>query len=112
MTAGVSSVQDIVKILKAKEAPATFFPVARAVPPPEDLALDRGGRLPDREPQLEPRQPREMSANKAAADIQRSTRLIERIIPGATVPVLRPPGGALDQTLMRVARESGMQGGA
>ena len=106
----LEGVQDVVKILKAKQAPATFFPVARAVARhPKTWRSIAAAGFPIANHSWNHGNLAQMSAKKAAADIQRSTRLIERIIRMPLFPVLRPPGGALDRTLMRVARESGMK---
>jgi peptidoglycan/xylan/chitin deacetylase (PgdA/CDA1 family) len=106
----LKGVQEVVKILKAKQAPATFFPVARAVArhPMTWRSIAAAG-FPIANHSWNHGNLARMSAKKAAADIQRSTRLIERIIRMPLFPVLRPPGGSLDSTLMRVARESGMR---
>lgn len=106
----LEGVQDIVAILKAKRAPATFFPVARAVVrhPGMWRSIAAAG-FPIANHSWNHDNLAEMSATKAAADIQRSTRAIERVIRAPLFPVLRPPGGVLDRTLMRVARESGMR---
>ena len=106
----LEGVQDIVAILKAKQAPATFFPVARAVARhPKTWRSIAAAGFPIANHSWNHGNLAAMSAKKAAADIQRSTRLIEEVIGTPLFPVLRPPGGALDKTLMRVARESGMQ---
>jgi peptidoglycan-N-acetylglucosamine deacetylase len=106
----LEGVQDIVKILKAKQAPATFFPVARAVARhPKTWRSIAAAGFPIANHSWNHDNLARMSAKKAAADIQRSTRLIERVIRMPLFPVLRPPGGSLDRTLMRVARESGMK---
>ena len=106
----LEGVQDIVAILKAKEAPATFFPVARAVVrhPGTWRSIAAAG-FPIANHSWNHDNLAKMSATKAAADIQRSTRAIERVIRAPLFPVLRPPGGVLDRSLMRVARESGMR---
>jgi len=106
----LEGVQDIVAILMAKEAPATFFPVARAVVrhPGMWRSIAAAG-FPIANHSWNHANLAKMSAARAAADIQRSTRAIERVIRVPLFPVLRPPGGVLDRTLMRVARESGMR---
>ena len=48
-------------------------------------------------------------AGASIARLDAAARLIEGVIRMPLFPVLRPPGGALDKTLMRVARESGMR---
>jgi peptidoglycan/xylan/chitin deacetylase (PgdA/CDA1 family) len=106
----LEGVQDVVAILKAKRAPATFFPVARAVARhPKTWRSIAAAGFPIANHSWNHDNLAAMSAIKAAADIQRSTRLIERVIRAPLFPVLRPPGGAVDRTLMRVARESGMR---
>ena len=106
----LDGVQDVVRILKAKQAPATFFPVARAVARhPKTWRSIAAAGFPIANHSWNHGNLAKMSGTKAAADIQRSTRLIERVIRMPLFPVLRPPGGALDRTLMRVARESGMR---
>ena len=106
----LEGVQDIVAILMAKEAPATFFPVARAVVrhPGMWRSVAAAG-FPIANHSWNHANLAKMSAARATADIQRSTRAIERVIRAPLFPVLRPPGGVLDRTLMRVARESGMR---
>ena len=106
----LEGVEDIVAILKAKQAPATFFPVARAVArhPGTWRSIAAAG-FPIANHSWNHGNLAKMSATKAAADIQRSTAAIERVIRVPLFPVLRPPGGVLDRTLMRVARESGMR---
>ena len=106
----LDGVKDVVKILKAKQAPATFFPVARAVARhPKTWRSIAAAGFPIANHSWNHGNLAQMSAKQAAADIQRSTSLIERIIRMPLFPVLRPPGGSLDRTLMRVARESGMK---
>jgi peptidoglycan/xylan/chitin deacetylase (PgdA/CDA1 family) len=106
----LEGVREVVAILKAKQAPATFFPVARAVARhPKIWRSIAAAGFPIANHSWNHGNLARMSATKAAADIQRSTRLIERVIRMPLFPVLRPPGGALDRTLMRVARESGMR---
>ena len=106
----LDGVREVVAILKAKQAPATFFPVARAVARhPKTWRSIAAAGFPIANHSWNHGNLASMSAKKAAADIQRSTRLIEGVIRMPLFPVLRPPGGALDKTLMRVARESGMR---
>ena len=106
----LDGIQDIVAILKAKQAPATFFPVARAVARhPKTWRSIAAAGFPIGNHSWNHGNLALMTAKKAAADIQRSTRLIEPVIRVPLFPALRPPGGALDKTLMRVARESGMR---
>ncbi len=106
----VEGLQDIVAILKAKRAPATFFPVAKAVARhPKVWQSIAAAGFPIANHSWNHGNLAKMSATRAAADIRRSTRLIERVIRAPLFPVLRPPGGSLDKTLMRVARDSGMK---
>jgi peptidoglycan/xylan/chitin deacetylase (PgdA/CDA1 family) len=106
----LEGVREVVAILKAKQAPATFFPVARAVARhPKTWRSIAVAGFPIANHSWNHGNLARMSAAKAAADIERSTRLIERVTGMPLFPVLRPPGGALDKTLMRVARESGMR---
>jgi peptidoglycan-N-acetylglucosamine deacetylase len=106
----VDRVRKIVKILKAKHAPATFFPVGRAVQRhPQTWRMIAEAGFPIGNHSWNHDNLAKMSAAKAAADIQRSTRLIERVTRVALFPVLRPPGGALDKTLLRVVRENGLK---
>ena len=106
----LAGVKEVVAILKAKQAPATFFPVARAVERhPKTWRSIAAAGFPIANHSWNHGNLAQMSAKKAASDIQRSTRLIERVIRMPLFPVLRPPGGALDGTLMRVARASGMR---
>jgi peptidoglycan/xylan/chitin deacetylase (PgdA/CDA1 family) len=106
----LEGVQAIVRILEARQAPATFFPVARAVARhPQTWRAIAAAGFPIANHSWNHGNLARMTAKKAAADIQRSTDLIERVTRTPLFPVLRPPGGALDSTLMRVARESGMR---
>lgn len=100
----------IVRILRAKQAPATFFPVARAVDrhPKTWRAIAEAG-FPIAYHSWNHDNLSRMSAAKAQADIERSTRLIERVTGAPLFPVLRPPGGSYDRALLRVARENGMR---
>jgi len=106
----VGGVREIIRILTAKQAPATFFPVGRAVErhPKTWRAIAEAG-FPIANHSWNHDNLAKMSAAKAAADIARSTRLIERVTRAPLFPVLRPPGGALDKKLLRVARETGMK---
>jgi peptidoglycan/xylan/chitin deacetylase (PgdA/CDA1 family) len=106
----LDGLEDIVRILRAKQAPATFFPVARAVDrhPKSWRAIAEAG-FPIAYHSWNHDNLSTMSAAKAKADIDRSIRLIERITRAPLFPAVRPPGGAYDRTLLRVAREAGMQ---
>lgn len=106
----LEGIDDIVAILRAKQAPATFFPVARAVDrhPKTWRAIAEAG-FPIAYHSWNHDNLSKMSAAKAKADILRSTRLIERVTGERLFPALRPPGGSYDRTLLRVARETGME---
>ena len=105
----VDGLSDIVRILRAKHAPATFFPVAKAVDrhPKTWRSIAEAG-FPIAYHSWNHDNLAKMSAAKAKRDIEKSTRLIERVTGAPLFPVVRPPGGSYDKTLLRVAREAGM----
>jgi peptidoglycan/xylan/chitin deacetylase (PgdA/CDA1 family) len=106
----LDGVKEIVAVLRAKQAPATFFPVARAVErhPKTWRGIAEAG-FPIAYHSWNHDNLSKMSAAKAKADIEKSTRLIERVTGARLFPALRPPGGSYDPTLLRVARQTGME---
>src|SRR5690349_12332925 len=106
----LDGVRDIVRILRDKRAPATFFPVARAVErhPNTWRAVAQAG-FPIAYHSWNHDNLAKMSPTKAKADIDKSTRLIESLTGAPLFPVVRPPGGSYDKSLLRVARDAGMR---
>jgi peptidoglycan/xylan/chitin deacetylase (PgdA/CDA1 family) len=106
----LDGVRKIVAILRAKQAPATFFPVAKAVErhPNTWRAVATAG-FPIAYHSWNHDNLAKMTSAKAKADMERSTRLIERVTRAPLFPVLRPPGGSYDRDLLRVARVAGMR---
>ena len=105
----LDGIKKITAILRARRAPATFFPVAKAVErhPKTWRTLAEAG-FPIAYHSWNHDNLAKMSAAKAKADILKSRRLIERVTGAPLFPVMRPPGGSYDRTLLRVARAAGM----
>ena len=106
----LADLQKIVAILEAKEAPATFFPVGRAVlrhPSTWRSIAARGFPIGNHSWNHDDlsRGP----SSKALKDINRATRAIERTTGVKLFPAIRPPFGTYDKGFQRAARAAGMK---
>jgi peptidoglycan/xylan/chitin deacetylase (PgdA/CDA1 family) len=99
-----------VAILKAREAPATFFPVGRAVVRhPATWAEIAAAGFPIGNHSWNHDDLSRGSSAKALRDIERATRAIERTTGVALFPAIRPPFGTYDASFQRAARAAGMR---
>ena len=106
----LTDLRQIVAILEAKEAPATFFPVGRAVLRHPGtwrsiaaLGFPIGNHSWNHDDlSLGP-------ASKALKDINRATRAIERTTGVDLFPAIRPPFGTYDASFREAARAAGMR---
>jgi peptidoglycan/xylan/chitin deacetylase (PgdA/CDA1 family) len=100
----------IVAILKAKQAPATFFPVGRAVlRHPETWKQIAAAGFPIGNHSWNHDDLSRGPASKALKDMNRATQAIERTAGVRLFPAIRPPFGTYDASFMQAAQEAGMR---
>jgi peptidoglycan/xylan/chitin deacetylase (PgdA/CDA1 family) len=103
-------VRRIVRILEAKRAPATFFPVARAVlRHPVTWREIAAAGFPIGNHSWNHADLSRLTPGKAAADIAKATRAIERTIQADLFPAIRPPYGFYDAPFLKAAQGVGMR---
>ena len=106
----LTDLRKIVAILVAKEAPATFFPVGRAVlrHPATWRSIAALG-FPIGNHSWNHDDLARFPASKALKDINRATRAIERTTGVKLFPAIRPPFGTYDASFRHAARVAGMR---
>jgi peptidoglycan/xylan/chitin deacetylase (PgdA/CDA1 family) len=103
--------QQIFAILQAKHAPATFFPVGRAVlRHPLTWHRIAAAGFPIGNHSWNHDDLSKLTAAKAQADMTKSRTAIERTIGVPAFAAVRPPYGAYDQTFLDAAQAAGMKG--
>jgi peptidoglycan-N-acetylglucosamine deacetylase len=106
----VTDLRKIVAILEAKEAPATFFPVGRAVlRHPNTWRSIAALGFPIGNHSWNHDDLSKGPASKALKDIKRATRAIERTTGVDLFPAIRPPFGTYDTSFRKAARAAGMR---
>ncbi|HEX5826006.1 MAG TPA: polysaccharide deacetylase family protein [Candidatus Limnocylindrales bacterium] len=100
----------LVAILEAKDAPATFFPVARAVQRnPETWRAIAAAGYPIGNHSWNHDDLTKGKSSKAAKDIVRATRAIETVTREPLFAAIRPPYGLSDKSFLAGAQAAGMQ---
>jgi peptidoglycan/xylan/chitin deacetylase (PgdA/CDA1 family) len=106
----LGDVRRIVAILEGKQAPATFFPVGRAVlRHPETWRSIAALGFPIGNHSWNHDDLSVGAASKALKDINRATRAIERTTGVELFAAIRPPFGTYDTSFRKAARAAGMQ---
>ena len=106
----LTDLRKIVAILEAKEAPATFFPVGRAVlRHPGTWRSVAALGFPIGNHSWNHDDLSRGPASKALKDINRATRAIERTTGVDLFPAIRPPFGTYDASFRKAARAAGMR---
>lgn len=102
--------QRIFAILRARQAPATFFPVARAVlRHPQTWRSIAAAGFPIGNHSWNHDDLAKVKWAKAQADMTRATRAIERTTGTAMFEAIRPPYGAYDASFIKAAKLAGMR---
>jgi peptidoglycan/xylan/chitin deacetylase (PgdA/CDA1 family) len=100
----------LVAILDAKDAPATFFPVARAVQRnPETWRAIAAAGYPIGNHSWNHDDLTKGKSSRAAKDIARATRAIETVTRVPLFPAIRPPYGLSDKSFLAGAQAAGMR---
>ena len=102
--------KQIFEILEARDAPATFFPVARAVlRHPVTWRRIAAAGFPIANHSWNHDDLSLQSPSKAGRDMTKATRAIERTTGAPLFPAIRPPFGTYDATFMKAAKAAGMR---
>ncbi|HEU0244549.1 MAG TPA: polysaccharide deacetylase family protein, partial [Candidatus Limnocylindrales bacterium] len=106
----LDDLQGIVAILKARQAPATFFPVGRAVlRHPATWAEIAAAGFPIGNHSWNHDDLSRGPSSKALRDINRATGAIERTTGLPLFPAIRPPFGTYDASFQKAAQAAGMR---